>query len=251
MPSRACALLLVLAAAAAAWTAAAQEEGFAETAPPKVILPMGDTREQEAESHPVTPEADVSVVDSKIAEVGKYWDQGENEAESAGGDAPPAPETAPDDPRAGMLFRGVMALCGTLALILVTYAAIKRWGQKTPMLAGQALGNVMGRLALTPHASLHFIRTNDEVLVIGVTQQSVSLLRTFDAADFAPYGQTGVAPEPAAGAKPLPEPSFLSQLKEAQGSMGMTPGVDEELDLLKGDLQRLKQYFQDSSRARE
>ena len=33
--------------------------------------------------------------------------------------------------------------------------------------------------------------------------------------------------------------------------MGVEAAVDEDLDQLKGELQRLKQYFQDSTRARD
>lgn len=246
----ACLLLLAVALLTATGTAGAQDTGFAETAPPKVNVLLETMPEETSDAPPAAP-VDEKTEDTgaKIAEIGALMrESAENPADTTGENrATTVSETRP--PREGMLLRGIMSLLVTLALILLIYAGIKRWGRKTPMLAGQSLGNVMGRLALTPHASLHFVRTNDEVLIVGVTQQAVSLLRTFEAADFEAT-TLGTAADPTAQATPS-ESTFLAQLKEAQGSLGMPGGVDEELDLLKGDLQRLKQYFQDSTRAEE
>lgn len=146
-------------------------------------------------------------------------------------------------------LQGVMALCGTLALFLLLLAAFKRWGRRTPLLAGQSLGHVLGRIALSPQATLHFIRIKNEVLVVGVTQQSVRLLRTMEAELFDSEVEEESSAPQVSGAEPV---DFLSQLQASQANLQReSSGFDEELDSLKGDLQRLKQFFQDSARARE
>lgn len=243
-------MAVVLALVAVPGVGFTQEPGFAETAPPKVNVLLDTAPETKPEDGPATPVSpDPDETGAKIAEIGALMGASSDDSSESEADILAAAASEGTSPREGLLLRGIMSLLITVALILLIYAGIKRWGRKTPMLAGQSLGNVMGRLSLTPHASLHFVRTNDEVLVVGVTQQAVSLLRSFDAADFeaeAPQTEASPSARPDASGS-----SFLAQLKEAQGSLGMPGGVDEELDLLKGDLQRLKQYFQDSSRAEE
>lgn len=220
---------------------------FGTTAPPKVNVTLDPDSGEAAGDTPAAAHGG----DEKIAEIQQAWDAAgaEAAAESNAGDTETDERDGGFSPGAAAL-RATGALCVVLLLVLLLAYLIKRFGKRTPMLAGQQLGQVLGRVALSPQASLHFIRTNGEVLVVGVTQQSVSLLRTFDAEDF----------EAAAAPLPVPErreetsgeQSFLDQLKDVQASMGTaSPGVDQDLDSLKGDLQRLKQYFQDSARARE
>ena len=82
----------------------------------------------------------------------------------------------------------------------------------------------------------------------GVTQQQVSLLRTFEASDFTVPPEVPLEKLPASASEPAAR--FLDQLKESRAAMGVE-AVDDDLDQLKGELQRLKQYFQDSTRARD
>jgi flagellar biogenesis protein FliO len=232
----------------------AQEPEFATTAPAKILLPIDES----AARSPEAPEANAPAVESgaeadpMIAEIGKQMDEqnaadGEVLSEAAPQVPPDETDSAPSPAKAA--GRATVALCGTLVLILLIYAAIKRWGKSTPLLAGQQLARVIGRVGLSPQASLHFIQTNGEVLVIGVTQQQVSLLRTFDASDFATATEAPVEKAPEAALEPAA--SFLAQLKESRAAMGVEAAVDDDLDQLKGELQRLKQYFQDSTRARD
>jgi len=237
MPERAIALLAIIACAALA-PGQPLEVPFAETAPPKVNVGL-ETAPPPAEDAGAVP------IDPKIEAVGQFWDDAEAEAGSAPDSAavPPPDEFSP----AAAMLNALMALCAVLALFLFLVYLGKRFGKRTPFLAGGQLGQIMGRVALSPQAALHFVRTNGEVLVIGVTQNSVNLLRSYDAVEFdAAHAGAGENAQPAA-----PENSFVEQLKHAQHAMAGVPGVDEDLDTLKGDLQRLQKYIQDSARARE
>jgi flagellar biogenesis protein FliO len=254
--------LAVLFLALVVLNAPAQDPEFAATPPAKVLLDLDGA----ATSAPVeTPEASPeetapapentpaptpnAAVDELIAETGAYMAE-QDAAESApttGEATAPASDTIASPMKT--VGRGVVALCLTLVLFLLLFAAVKRWGQKTPLLAGQQLARVIGRVGLSPQASLHFVQTNGEVLVIGVTQQNVSLIRTFDASDFEAPAEVAAVGSLTSTADPAP--NFLMQLKESRAALGVEAAVDEDLDQLKGELQRLKQYFQDSARARD
>lgn len=235
-------------------TVPAQDPEFAATAPAKILLPIEqtDARPTEAPETALSPAATSGEIDPKIAEIGAEMAEQDaaEKPDAATGTEPPPPAASPAASPLKTVGKSFGALCATLVLILLLFAALKRWGKRTPLLAGQQLARVLGRVGLSPQASLHFVQTNGEVLVIGVTQQNVTLLRTFDASDFekAPeVAPTEKAPAPAGE----PAASFLAQLKESRAAMGVEAAVDEDLDQLKGELQRLKQYFQDSTRARE
>lgn len=237
------ATLLCVAGLIAGAQGQAPDGEFAETAPPKVnVLPDATVAPSPSEEAGV---AGSVATDPKIEAIGQYWD---TEAAIAAAEPDTAPESEPDDfSPAAALLNAFMALCAVLSLFFLLVYLGKRFGKRTPLLAGQQLGQVMGRVSLSPQASLHFVRTNGEVLVVGVTQHTVNLLRTFDEAEFdAEQARALDRPAPVA-----PETNFVEQLKRAQHSMSAVTGVDEELDTLKGDLQRLQKYIQDSARARE
>ncbi len=227
----------------------AQDTEFHQTPPPKVPLAVEEAPVETVETPPSEQNADPGRVMEKI---GAAWAR--EEAGEAAGDTSPG-ETRSDgegdeggDIYDGSILQSIMALSATLALLLLLFWALKKFGRRTPLLSGHTLGTVMGRIALSPQASLHFVRVKDEVLIVGVTQQSVTLLRCLEAELFE---QEDIALPKVAENQGAPA-DFLSQLRTAQTTMQESPaGVDEELDNLKGDLQRLKQYFQDSARARE
>ena len=247
--------LAILFLAVVVLNGAAQDPEFAATPPAKVLLDLnGTAAPAPVETPEASPEETVpvpepeptpdTVVDDLIEQTGAYMAEQEaaESAPTTGEATAPASETIASPMKT--VGRGVAALCLTLVLFLLLFAAIKRWGQKTPLLAGQQLARVIGRVGLSPQASLHFVQTNGEVLVIGVTQQNVSLIRTFDASDFeAPVEVAAVSATKAAAD---PATNFLTQLKESRAAMGVEAAVDEDLDQLKGELQRLKQYFQDN-----
>lgn len=243
----------------------AEDPEFAATAPAKVLLPMESPAPPPAEASTPTPSvkpepaataagaattpdaaADAAIAADISAEMDRQ-NAAENATKSTGATTPPTGAAFSSPIKT--VGKGVVSLCATLVLILLIFAGLKRWGKRTPLLAGQQLAKVLGRVGLSPQATLHFVQTNGEVLIIGVTQQNVSLLRTFDAADFEMAAETPVAKSAASPSDPAA--SFLAQLKESRANMGVEAAADEDLDQLKGELQRLKQYFQDSTRARE
>ncbi len=249
--------LAVLFVVGIGFIAPAQDPEFAATPPAKVLLDLDGAAAPapvpveitEASPEPEAAPAPDAAVDELIAETGAYMAEQEaaDSAPTTEEAAVPASDTIASPMKT--VGRGVVALCLTLVLFLLLFAAVKRWGQKTPLLAGQQLARVIGRVGLSPQASLHFVQTNGEVLVIGVTQQNVSLIRTFDASNFETPAEVAAVGSLTSTAEPAP--NFLMQLKESRAALGVEAVVDEDLDQLKGELQRLKQYFQDSTRARD
>ncbi len=227
-------------------------EELQRTPPPKIPPISQDLPEVPLEE----PPPEVATPDTFMDELGQRW----NETEATSSDGADASEedaastgTNSDSPASDHVvyafLKGIMALCGTLALFILLLAAVKRWGRRTPLLSGYTLGKVLGRIALSPQASLHFIRVKDEVLIVGATQQSVNLLRVMEADLF--EEENAIAPEPDDDNAIRPA-NFLAELQASQASLDhSSSGMDEELDNLKGDLQRLKQYFQESSRAQD
>lgn len=250
--------------------APAQEPEFAVAPPAKVALPLPEpgatppvapatdaaplTEEAEAPDRVETDEAPAPATsgDPLLDEIGAAMEEARNvPGTPATTENSDATQIAPR-PLSRNMAQGFFALCVTLAAILLCLAAWKRWGRRGPQLGGHELARVVGRVGLSPQASLHFVQVNGEVLVVGVTPQQVNLLKTLDVADLeiAPAPVVASAPQEA----PLREPAarFLEQLKETRAALGVEPApVDEDLDKLKGELQRLKQYFQESSRGRE
>ncbi|MDK1022001.1 MAG: flagellar biosynthetic protein FliO, partial [Candidatus Hydrogenedentes bacterium] len=78
-------------------------------------------------------------------------------------------------------LRGFFVLCIVIALILIVYYGLWRWGKKVPLLAGASLGTVLGRIHLERGTTLHFLRTGGRVLIVGVNGNAVSLVADFDA----------------------------------------------------------------------
>lgn len=242
--------------------APAQEPEFAVAPPAKVALPLPEPGAtpptaplaQPAEIDEADESAEVPTPatsgDPLLDEIGAAMDNSRTaQGEPATSDGSDTTLIAPR-PLSRNMAQGFFALCVTLATILLCLAAWKRWGRRGPQLGGHELARVVGRVGLSPQASLHFVQVNGEVLVVGVTPQQVNLLKTLDVADM----EIAPAPTPAPPAAPLREPAarFLEQLKETRAALGVDPApVDEDLDKLKGELQRLKQYFQESSRGRD
>lgn len=169
----------------------------------------------------------------------------------------PAPAAAPVDEPASMrnlltsdatnYFLRVVAilfiLCGVI--ILGGYL-VKRFGKRTPLLAGQRLGTVLGKVHLTPRASLHYVKSGDRVLVLGLTQNSIALLTEFNAEAFEADTSTEPAAETLEGGKPS---SFLTHLRAAAIAEPKAAALaDDDLTSLRSDIQRLQQYLQDSAR---
>lgn len=144
------------------------------------------------------------------------------------------------------VVRGLFGLCIACAGILLLGYLARKYGRKNPFLAGRHLGTVLGRVHLSPRASLHYVHSGNRVLVIGLTQNTIAPITEFDAADFDTQSEPGAKQ---GDANQAPDAvSFLQLLKneaEENSEATSTLAADEELAALRGDLQRLRQYLQE------
>lgn len=164
-------------------------------------------------------------------------------------DAPaaPTPQTsAPAQPesltrQALKVFAVLAILCG--AIILLGYVS-RKYLPKTRVLAGLRLGSVMGRVHLTPKASLHYVKTGGRVLVLGVTPAGIHLITEFEAETFEAAVSTPSVAEPTGQG-----PNFLEFLSSAQ--RGGRAGSDEEFANLRGEIQRLSEFLREAGREQQ
>ena len=168
---------------------------------------------------------------------------GANGDSTAEGDSDPLPLSM-----ISMLLRGVGATALVLGLIVLFGYLARRFGRKSPLLAGVDLGSVMGRVYLAKGASLYYVRTGGRILVIGVTNNAISLVSEFDATAF---GDEEAEPESKIQPESAPD-AFLSQLRSSTSAIrsaeeGEFTG-DMEVDSLKGDIRRLQSLIEEESR---
>ena len=160
----------------------------------------------------------------------------------------PGPAALPDMGR--LLLNVVFSLCVVVGLILLIGVLARKYAGRTPLLMGQQLGRVVGRVGLGPRAAIHYVHTGGRILVIGVTQNSVTPVAEFEEEAF--EGILAGDAQPAAG-RPAPE-NFLQALNAATGKSKPEPSAaasDDELDQLRSDLQRLRHYLREGGRDRE
>lgn len=219
-----------------------------------VVLAAGPVLAQEEPADAAPQTAPAAAPDPLLEQIGSTMDdmarrnatQGENTADLR--DAPPL---APN------MIQGLLALGFVIALILIAYWALRRWGKGVPMLAGAHLGKVLGRVYLDRGTALHFVQVGDKVLLVGVNPNAVSLLGEFSSAVFnsqtaAP--STGGATT-AAAAVPFNPDSFLAELRTRSAQFAQTERVpraeEDEIASLRGDIQRLQRYLREENREHE
>jgi len=233
------------------------ESEFEATDPPSVTLEEPETLERTGE--PATAEALPEVPpgppqhDAPVPEWWKQYQSGldqamRDETDSAG--EPAQPETSRDGQSAPRtlgesIVKGSIALCVVVALILLSTYAVRRLGARTPLLAGASLGTVLGKVYLTPKIALHFVKVRNVVLVIGVTPTEVSPVAQLSAALFDEVTQPS-----ATKTHDDRQMDFLSHLNDASGlrPARLPENEDDEIAALKGDIARLQQYLQETSR---
>lgn len=167
-------------------------------------------------------------------------------------DAPPSPRE--ETPPAGgssitmQALKTLMVLCALCGVVIVLGYLARKYLSKTPVLAGMRLGTVLGRVYLTPKASLHYVRTGGRVLVVGVTPTGVQLLTEFAADAF--DAALGAAPAPEAPEADTGGPNFIEYLSAAQrpARAGTGAGADEDIANLRGEIQRLSEFLRESGR---
>lgn len=164
--------------------------------------------------------------------------------DTPGEPTPPAAQTRSTSATAQFLWT-LAVLLGIIGAILLLGYLAKRFGARTPALAGLRLGNVLGRIYLTPKASLHYVKTGGRVLVVGVTPTGIHLLTEFTADAFEAQLADAAAPESAATGEEI-GPNFLEYLNAAQKPNRAT--ADDDLANLRGEIQRLSEFLRESSR---
>lgn len=230
-----------------------QAASFQETQPPKVDIGSphenaGDSQENAAASRESSAPQQENVSGSKeipeyFKEHQKIWDE-----PPAGAANPAAGAAAPEKEQGWNTYipRTIMGLCIVCGIIILGGVLMKKYGRHTPLLAGQRLGVVLGKVYLTPKVTLHYVKSGGRVLVISLTQNQVSLIAEFDAGAF----ESSLESEESAPEKTAKDPAnFLEQLRtQVKKEAGVTRRADDDLDELRGDIQRLQRYLQESAR---
>ena len=159
--------------------------------------------------------------------------------ESQARQAPPTEEPI-GFPNVLRAFAWLAAICGFI--VLAGYA-VRRFGKNTPLLAGQRYGAVLGKVHLTPRASLHYVRSGGRVLVVGITANQMTLITEFDAAAFEDDedDQNDAQTSESAAAS-----SFLDELRARTAPP--EPAEDDDLAMLRGDVRRLQHYLEENLR---
>jgi flagellar biogenesis protein FliO len=143
----------------------------------------------------------------------------------------------------------VVYLFLVLAIFLVGAYFFKRVGQRTKLLPAAGLADVIGRVHLAPKVTLHFVRTGNRVLVVGVNTNAINLITEFGADEL--VEEEGDALEEGQSSQAQ---RFLEELRVQQGQLtaspvGSLPSAVEDGDVasLKDDIARLQQLLREAS----
>ena len=219
-------------------------QDFEAVAPPELVLQAPDLDKQTPGEPPPPTPAEPSPEWWGELQQGLDKELSRTSTEASGGSAAEstASQNSSDAGRStGMsMLRGIAAMCIVVALILVCYYLLNRYGKKSPLFAGSCLGQILGRLRLSPKAELYFVRVKDRVLVVGVTPNEVSRVAEFDAAVFEEAPQKTQAPE-----RPADDGAVRLRKRAAESDVTRADinAVSDELAALKADLDKARQYF--------
>lgn len=201
---------------------------------------------------PAPPAAQAS--DPLLEQIGAGMDDIDRRREAAEADTGAAdrvggPSMAPN------FVQGLLALSFVIALILIAYWALQRWGKRVPMLAGAHLGKVLGRVYLDRGTTLHFVQVGEKVLLVGVNANSVSLLGEFSSTVFNGHASAPAMGGAAVAPAPFNPDSFLAELRTRSAQFAQTERVpraeEDEIASLRGDIQRLQRYLREENREHE
>ena len=238
---------------------AAAEQQFESTPAPEVTLEKPENLERLVPPTPgeetppaEPPSAEQHQVEQPVPEWFKEAQESIGEAmdeeASSAAETDSAASTEDESGSRGLgqnIAQSFVALLVVLALILLCVYLLKRFGKQTPLLAGSSLGTVLGRIYLSPKASLHFVKVRNTVLVVGVTPAGMSSIARLDASLF-----EEASGKSATSSAPNAPGSFLAHLKSSRqtGTPKDAENEDDEIAALRGDLARLQQYLQETSR---
>lgn len=212
-----------------------------------------------------TPQEDEAATESKpdpfISEVNRELDARRGGGENISGEAEDRDES---DSRSYNLLKAFGWLLVVIAMILLIYYVLQRRSSGGKLLTGNRLGTVLGRLYLSPRVCLYFVRTGGKVLVIGQSQNGLSLIAGFGEADFASAGEESDGGEGQSEGETAVTAgrSFFSELRANLTQMNGRPEVEsgelspssideDDIAALRGDIHRLQEYLRDSTRESE
>ena len=244
-------VLLVLLAAAAP---AQEGEGFRAVTPVQEGEGMGPgpgdgTPPPGPRQRATSPEPKAET-ERALSELQELFDDADA-AEGEAAEPPPAPAEPSLATEALRVFGILAALLAVL--VLATYG-VRRLGQRTRILAPADLGTVLGRLYLSPKASLVFVETGGRLLVLGMTPQQITLLTEMDpgAVGAAPRSEDSAADATAHrtrdGAEPRDFMALLRERTETEAPTRAPLGDEDDVAELRGDIERLKRYLAERDR---
>ncbi len=132
----------------------------------------------------------------------------------------------------GSVVLVVLRLLVSLGVVLTLLVLLARWARKRGL--GGAVGSragvqveVLSRRALGRGSALHVVRVGEQVLVLGVTDQHVSLLRELDPQVLAvvePEQEAPVVAAPTIALAPAAAPDFAAVLRAQADGTGLDLG---------------------------
>jgi len=230
-----------------------------------MVLGWGLALAQDEETFSETPPPELELTDLPLGEpdpnADRFSDIGEAMARQDDGDGTAADDKGEAGERSPfrLFLQSLFALCVVVTMILVMSYLLKRFGNRTPLLAGAKLGTIMGRVSLSPKAYLYFVRTANRVLVVGWTPTSINRVAEYDASDFQEFLQSDEGKE---AVKNELGPTLRSDFRETLSSqtleermieLDMTSLDVNEDDLaidmgsLRGEIEQLRAYVRESS----
>jgi flagellar biogenesis protein FliO len=162
-----------------------------------------------------------------------------------------------DGAKESSMGHDVARTMASLALVLLLIAAaayvLRRLRARVPLLAGAELGQLAGKVYLSPRVCLHYVRTGGKMLIVGVTPNAMSLIAEFDETLFPSGPALTEPPTASAASEPVRAESFLAELQaslhaQAKPEPAAAPSEEAELDALRRDVLRLQQYLEGRTR---
>jgi flagellar protein FliO/FliZ len=112
----------------------------------------------------------------------------------------------------GAIVRMVVGLAIVLAVIYGVYWLLKAYSRSRTSAGGDERVEVIATTGIAPNRALHIVRAGDEVILLGVTEQRITPIRTWSAEE---AQAQGIVPRPQS---PYDVPGQLERQRPAGGS---------------------------------
>ncbi len=256
-------MLTLLLVTAPAWAQEAASDAFGETTPPQWQVPL---EEDTAAQEPLPTQKETRPQESSPAQADDPFLNAlqetykEDTTKKETGDGETTPSLKENSVKrllpafSDTILRTVAILFLLCGVLILGSFLIRKFGKRSALLSGQSLATVLGKVHLSPKACLFFVKTGDRILVVGLTQQNMRLITEFSADAFEAERNTeSISDNRDATAA---SDGFFAQLHAtatapsplSSGSEAGAPSEDDELNALRGDIQRLQQFLQDGGR---